>query len=215
MVLEHVRDDGHVRAVPERFQLKARKLEDDDVLRAEVVDFLDDRGPDVAADDDAPRPLRKDAVDERRGGGLPLRAGDADDRRGGEPEEEGHLGQHGNAAVESAKDGRRPWSYPGDHEHEVRFRQRRFVGRGAEDELDLFGDVAEARDPVDQLLAGLGVGDRDVCALADQEAREPRGRTALSQTDDRHAPAAELLGGHLGIERHGHFGRPMNPSWVP
>jgi len=32
VVLEHVRDDGHLRAVPERFELEARELENDDVL---------------------------------------------------------------------------------------------------------------------------------------------------------------------------------------
>jgi len=35
--------------VPERFELKARELENDDVLASKVVDFLDDRGADVPA----------------------------------------------------------------------------------------------------------------------------------------------------------------------
>src|SRR5204863_9952724 len=91
VILEHVRDDGDVRAVPERFELEARELEDDDVLAPKVIDLLDDRCPDVAAYDDAPRARCENALDEGGRRGLPLRPGDPDDRGRAEPEEEGHL----------------------------------------------------------------------------------------------------------------------------
>src|SRR4029077_19516483 len=106
-------------------------------------------------------------------------------------------------------------SYARDHEHEVRLRERRLVGRRAKDQPDLVGDVAESRDAVSELFAGLRVGDRDVRALADKKTREARGGAALTEADDRDAPPAELIDGDLGIERDRHCGLPMKPSCVP
>src|SRR4029077_1040087 len=115
-------------------------------------------------------------------------------------------------------------SYARDHEHEVRLRERRLVGRRAKDQPDLVGDVAESCDAVSELFARLRVGDRDVRPLADEKTREPRGGAALTETDDRDAPPAELIDGDLGIECDCHSGssrsrgplpRPMKPSCVP
>src|SRR5437867_8843505 len=218
VVLKDVRDDGHVRAVAEGLELKARELEHDDVLGAEVVDLLDDGGPDVAADHDAPRSEGEDALDERRRRRLALRAGDPDDGPPEESEEERHFGQNRNPAVQRAKDGRRSRSDARDHEDEVGLRESGLVRRRAENERDLFGHVTQARDPIRELLSRLRVGDRDLGPLAHEEARETGGRPAFSEADDRHAPAAELVGGDLGIERYRHAApasRPMKPRCVP
>src|SRR5207247_6177790 len=72
---------GKVRGGSQWPGLEAGELENDEVLRTEAVDLLDDRGPDVPAHDDAPGSEREHALDERRRGGLSLRSGDPDDRR--------------------------------------------------------------------------------------------------------------------------------------
>ena len=91
MVLEDVRHDRDMRAVADRLELEAGELQNDDVLRAEPIELLDDRRADVPAHDDPPCAAREYAVEQRRGRRLPLRAGDAHDRRRAEPEEQPHL----------------------------------------------------------------------------------------------------------------------------
>src|SRR5207237_55758 len=73
----------------------------------------------------------------------------------------------------------------------------------------------ERQDARDELLGRLRVRDGHDRALADKKSREARGGAAFAESDDRHAPAAELLGSDLGIEGDRHPCRPMKPSCVP
>ena len=167
-------------------------------------------------DKDAPPPERQDALDERRRGRFSLRAGDADDRRGRQTEKERHLRKDGNAAGERAEDRGRPRADARDDKNEIGVGERLVVARRPQDEID--PRVAEPGDPVDELLGRLRVRDGHDRALADKKSREARGGAAFAESDDRHAPAAELLGGDLGVEGDRHAaptGRPIKPSCVP
>ena len=206
-----------MRAVPEGLELEARELEHDDVVPREPVDLLDDRMSDVAPHEHRARPEREHALDQRCGRCLSLGAGDPDDRRRTQAEEERHLGQHRDALFERAKDRRRAGPDTRDHEHEIGIRERLVVTRRAELELD--GKIAEPRHSFRELLAGLGIGDRDVRAFPYEEARQTRGRPALAESDDRHAASREFVRPYLGIEEQSQSGRlpllPMKPSCVP
>src|SRR5207245_9501941 len=103
----------------------------------------------------------------------------------------------------------------GDDEYEVRPGAGEVAARRAEHELDLLCRLAEAGDPLGQIILPFRISDRDARALAHQVTREPRGRAPFPETDDRHAPALELVGGDLGVEQHGHRGLPRKASWVP
>src|SRR5439155_11192156 len=179
----------------------------------ESVDVLDDRVPDVPADEHASAPERQHAFDERRRRGLPLRAGDPDDRRGAEAEEEGHLREHRDLAVERAEDRRRARTDARDDEDEVRVGERDVVARWAEHERR--GNVAEPLDALAELFARHAVGDRDLRAFRHQETSEAGCGPTFADSDDGHAANAELFGPDLWIEQHGHARRPMKPSCVP
>ena len=71
-------------------------------------------------------------------GGATYRRGTrhADDRRRTEPEEEAHLGQDRDVALQRSQDRRRPRADPRHDEHELRVREGQVVARRAEHELD-------------------------------------------------------------------------------
>src|SRR5207237_10930513 len=98
-------------------------------------------------------------------------------------------------------------------EDEIGLREGDVVARRPEDELDR--DALEPREPLGELLLGLGIGDRHGRTLTDEETREARGRAAFAQADDRDAAPAELVRPELGVKENGHDGRPRKAICVP
>ena len=214
MVLAHIRHDRDVGAHAERLELKARELEEHDVALCEPVELLDDGAADVASGDHAARTALQDALEHGGGRGLPLRPGDADDRRRAEAEEETHLGEHRDVALQRAEDRGRPRADAGDHEDVVGIGQREVIAGRTEDELHRC--VAEARDALRAFIARRGIADRHPRAARDEKSREALGGPAATEPDDRHALAAELVPGDRRVEEHRHGRRrPRKPSCVP
>jgi hypothetical protein len=89
MVGGDVRVHGNRRAARQRRQLELRQLDHDSVPRRELRQPLDERDPDVAAQDDRVIGIRgEDRGDERRRRGLALGPGDPDRRRRAQSEEQ-------------------------------------------------------------------------------------------------------------------------------
>ena len=103
-----VRVDGDRRAARQRRQLELRQLDDDAVLRRELGQPLDERDPDVAAEDHRVVGIRgEDRGDQRRRRRLALRPGDPDRRGRAEAQEQVRLG-------DECRRGRRIRAVPSD-----------------------------------------------------------------------------------------------------
>ena len=95
-----VEDHAYVQArALDRLELKARQLQHDPVSWGDLIDAVEHRVADVAADDDRPRAGGEDAAGERGGGGLAIGSGDSDDGARARSKEQVDLAGHRDAAL--------------------------------------------------------------------------------------------------------------------
>ncbi len=204
MVRRDVRVDGNGRPARQGRQLQLRQLDHDAMLRRQLRQALDQRGPDVAAEDDRMGGIgREDGRDQRRGRRLALRSGDPDRRRRAEAQEQVRLGherrRRGIAALAPQAEvaervahelvgGRELLVHRRRRDDESRScPRRRAIHPGADPVLDLA--VPELGERFLELAVAAHVVDPD---MGPRVVEEPGGRNSgPGKPEDRHGPPAQ------------------------
>ena len=218
MIRRHVRVDRDRRAPRQRRQLQLRELDDDAVVGRQLGQPLDERDPDVAAEDRRVRRARgEERGGQRRRRRLALRAGDADRRRRTEAQEQVRLadergrgeiagGPRGPERAERGPEaglGRRVVGVDRRRGHDQRGmppgRGRVHLGPQAERHVA----ALEGGDRRPELGRRTAVVDRDPGAGVGQEAGERRSRSGRSRGRSPAGRAGRRPGRRRGRARRG------------
>ena len=121
MIRRDVEDHAEVKSrLLDRLELKARQLEDNPVARCDLVEAVEDRVADVAADDHRPVARGEHVPGQGSSGGLPVGTRDADDLALQKPARQFQVADHANTAPPRALDQVQIGRHPRRQNDEIR-----------------------------------------------------------------------------------------------